>query len=251
MPMPAIENAILRTILYADVFKFAITLQELHTYLIYHTPVSIETIETALQHPRLQKFLCISEGYITLKENSDYIQRRKKRQALVDEMQTEAKRYGHWLSRIPFMRMVALTGALAADNPAHAGDDIDYLLITKTGRVWFVRAIAVIMVRVVRLRGVEICPNFVLSEEQLQQKRQDLYIARELVQMQPLYGQPAYEAMWQENNWLRDYMPNASLRKMPDIQQSGSLKTLLEKLLSGKIGDMLDTLEYRRKSHQF
>jgi len=44
-----------------------------------------------------------------------------------------ALRYGRILGRLPFIRMVTLTGSLAVRNCDEAGD-YDYMLVAKTGR---------------------------------------------------------------------------------------------------------------------
>jgi len=42
--------------------------------------------------------------------------------------------YGQAIARLPFVQMVAVTGALAMDN-ADAGDDLDYFIVTESDRL--------------------------------------------------------------------------------------------------------------------
>jgi hypothetical protein len=250
--MTPLETAILRTVLYADVFNFALTLDELHYYLIYSEPVPRETVQTTLVNsPALQAVLCFAEGYITLLNSSENIAQRQNREILAARMDQPTVRYARWFARIPFVRMVALTGALAARNPASENDDFDYLLVTQPGRVWLARAMAIVLVRLARRQGVELCPNYVLAEDNLLQNRQDLYIARELAQMLPLYGYDVYQAMRQRNTWTAAHLPNA-MRRPPDLASGKNyVKRVLEWLLSGFIGDKLEAWEYQRKARRF
>jgi hypothetical protein len=250
--MTDLERAILRTILYADVFRFALTLAELHFYLIHAETVTLAEIERTLQQsPVLQEHLCLAEGYITLATTPDYIALRQQREQLAEALLPPAQQYGAWLAQLPFVRMVALTGALAVRNPAHVHDDFDYLLVTTRGRVWLARACSIVLVRLAHLRGIALCPNYILAEDQLVQHRQDLYIAHEVAQMQPLYGAPLYQQLRQLNRWTSAYLPNAQppLNAVPQHQHW--FKRALEWLFSGKIGDWLENWEYQRKQARF
>jgi hypothetical protein len=243
--------AILRTLLYADIFHFAMTPSELHRHLIGTHAVALETIEQALSHSLCLKALLVQEqGYITLSKRRENIAYRVEREQYMQSLWDDAVRYGHWLAQIPFVEMVAMTGSLAVRNPVNEHDDYDYLLVTKPGRVWLARAIAIGLVRLVRLRKRELCPNYVLAADQLEQQHQDLFMAREIVQMVPICGGTVYEAMLNANKWVKAYLPNAA----PYPTQSSTpklVKVILEKLLGGWLGDKLEQWEYQRKRHKF
>lgn len=251
----AIEAAILRTVLYADIFNFALCVPEIHRFLIHNQPVDhIATIQNALDRSSyLQPLLISQQGYIALHNRAGNITRRIERDAIYQSKITRTYRYGRWLAHIPFVRMVALTGAWAVGNPAHERDDFDYLLVTQPGRVWLARLLAVVLVRVVRLQGYEICPNYVLASDQLHQDRHDLYMAHELAQMTALYGHDVYETMMQANHWLMLYMANTTAQPMPPASTLPhfKLKQWAERLLSGAWGDALEHWEYRRKQRKF
>jgi hypothetical protein len=244
-----LEAAILRTLLYADVFHFPLTRSELHTYLIHDTPVTPAELEAALHSPHLYSLLCESEGYITFLDTPQHITRRLEREALAQALLPLATDYGRWLAALPFVRVVVLTGALAARNPAHAQDDFDYMLIVKPGRVWLARAFSIILVRLERWRGIALCPNYVLSESDLEQQRQDLYIARELAQMKPLFGDAS--SFYRANTWAAATLPHLQALPHDEGLPMPSWKRIGEWLLSGRIGDALEQWEYRRKSKRF
>ena len=62
--MLGIEVAILRTVLYADVFQFPMTPQEIHHFLIADAPASFSQVEQALASPVLKKLLIVKDGYV-------------------------------------------------------------------------------------------------------------------------------------------------------------------------------------------
>jgi hypothetical protein len=102
--------------------------------------------------------------------------------------------------------MIAVTGALAVDNIA-ARPDIDFMVITVPGRVWIARRFIVLMVRVARLFGDDVCPNFIISESALRLEQRDLFTAHELAQMVPLSGISPYRTFLAQNDWARSYLP--------------------------------------------
>lgn len=255
--MNALDIAILRTILYADVFNFAMTEAEIHHYLIGPQPVSRETVHEALMHsPALRANLHCEDGYIARAGHAHLIAQRRQRAQSSAYLWPLALRSGVWLARLPFVRMVAITGALAVHNAASEADDLDFMLVTAPGRVWIARAFAVMLVRLGHLRGVTICPNYVLAEIHLEQERKDLYIAHEITQMIPVYGHDLYWRMRAINRWTDAHLPNAdriffALPDHPPGRAWGWLKWMGERLLGGGLGDRLEAWEHRRKLRRF
>lgn len=246
--MERIEAAIMRTILYADVFHFPLNLQEIQRFLIHDEVTTSTQIENGLK--KLAHFLHEDDSYYCLKNRQEILEKRKEREAHTQALMNSAKRYGAWFAAIPFVRMVALTGALAVRNPASLQDDFDYLLVTKAGRVWVARLFAVILVRIVRFLGRELCPNYVLAEDELLQKRQDIFVAHEIAQMQPIFGLALYHEMLRCNEWARDYLPNIDAYA-GQADAASPIKWFMERLLAGALGDWLEHWEYSRKSEKF
>lgn len=254
--MQSIEDAVFRTILYADVFSFALTRREIHHFLIADAPVSAEQVESALTTLLALGRVVHDEGLYMLWGRDHLAAVRRQRESIALIQWRQAKRYGAWLSRLPYIRMVALTGSLAMHNSASAHDDLDYVLVIAPGRVWLARLMAIGVVRLARLRGVTVCPNYVLAETALAQDRRDLFIAHEVTQMVPLFGITLYDTMRQVNGWVNAHMPNAHGAYYPEreYQPRGiwrALKQLGEWLLGGSIGDRLEQWEYQRKRARF
>jgi hypothetical protein len=180
---------------------------------------------------------------------------RETRRQSSERLWAAARRWSAVLGCLPFVRMVAVTGALAVDN-APPGDDIDFLIVTAPGRVWLARALAVVTVRAARLFGAGLCPNYVLAESALEQKRRDLFIAHDLAQMVPLVGLRVYQQMRAANAWASRYLPQAStpLRSESERALPGwavRLQLWGEALLGGGLGDGLEHWEQARKLRKF
>lgn len=252
-----LECDILRTLLYGDIFRFPMTAREIHHFLITTSPCSLNDVETALQCSdillaRLERH---GEWYV-LAGRGDCVAERSRREAASEHLMVQARRYGRWLARLPFVRSVILTGALAMRNAAHTHDDLDFLLVTTVGRVWMARLFAILVVRLARLRGVTVCPNYVLAESALTQDRQDLYIAHELAQMVPLSGVECYAALHDANPWMTSFLANADgpFHTEPEIapgRLARAAQRLTEWVLGGRLGDRLETWERQRKTRKF
>lgn len=251
-----IAEAILRTLLYASIFDFPLTEAEIHHFLIERRATPAEVHAALTESGWLASRIEQCDGWYVLRGRMDLVATRKSRAAAAESLWPTAERYGRLLARLPFVRMVALTGSLAMRNPAYARDDIDYLILTAPGRVWLTRLLCVAVVRWARLRGVGLCPNYVLAATALHQEPHDLYLAHELAQMIPLSGHALYEAMRRANPWTNRLLPNAAqpFYATPDRSPRGVgrfAQRALEILFGGPLGSWLEDWEKRRKQRKF
>lgn len=255
--MNSIERAVLRTVLYADIFDFPLTPVEIHHFLIHDHPVTLDCIESTLsESASLRHCLIYEQGYIIRSGRDGLVEKRIAREQAARDLWPVAIHYARWLARLPFVRMVAITGALAVHNVTDHDDDLDYMVVTAPGRVWIARGFSILLVRLARWQGIELCPNYVVAESALEQQRKDLFIAHEIAQMVPVYGHELYWRFRQINAWANDHLPNAAtmFHTEPEREVSGGwriTKRALEWLLNGRAGDMLEQWEYRRKLRRF
>jgi hypothetical protein len=149
------------------------------------------------------------------------------------------------------VRMIAVTGSLAVDN-AEAGDDVDYLIVTAPGRLWLTRTLVMAVVRFAALRGVTLCPNYIISETALGLPERDVYTARELVQMAPVAGLDTYDRMLAANDWYAAFLPNAAPRARSGPSNDGRTRPsgLAERLLKGRLVDRVEAWLMRRKARE-
>jgi hypothetical protein len=258
MTASAPDDAILRTLLYADIFDYPLTAAEIHHFLIAPDGAAAtpDAVLAALEgSPRLAGLTARVNGYVTMRDRQAIGVLRDERRRHAARLWPHARRWAAVIGALPFVRMVAVTGALAMDN-SPPGDDVDFLIVTAPGRVWLTRALAVGVVRAARLFGVELCPNYVLAETALVQRQCDLYAAHDLAQMVPLVGHEVYTAMRRANAWALDFLPHAAapLRLEADRRPRGwtaLLQRLAERALAGRLGDALERWERGRKLARF
>ncbi len=244
-----IANAILDTLSYADLFDYALTADEVHRYLI-GVRASREEIDRVLDdHSRLNGNVCRVNGFLTLPERESSVSSRLLWSVQARRLWRRARFYSSIIAYLPFVRMVAISGGLAMDNARDF--DMDLLIVTAPGRLWLVRGLVVALVRVARLRGDKLCPNFLLTENALLIPSRDLYNAHEIAQMAPLYGFEIYRKMRTLNAWAKEFLPNAfeanEIESKPLNRAGAWVKEMFERMLNGKPGDRIEAWEMSRK----
>jgi hypothetical protein len=234
---------------YADIFDFPLTLAEIHRFLISHAATQSE-VERALAPDRLEKLsMYHSDSFYCLAWRPELINIRQRRAVEAERLWPIAIRYGRAIGSLPFTRMVAVTGALAMDNPEPAAD-IDYLIVTQVGRLWVCRAMVVLLVKVAAREEIELCPNFLLAENRLEFGQRNLYTAHEVAQMVPLAGASIYRQFIHANDWAFAFLPNAAVAPEPMRGRAPTLRALtvpVEVALRTPLGGWLERWEMERK----
>jgi hypothetical protein len=244
--LSSLEYAVLEAIAYADVFDYPVTREEILRALPLRASAAELEAVLSPDGPFEGVVSRVGDSY-TLAGREALVEVRRRREAASADLMRQARAFGSLIARLPFVRMVAVTGSLAVDN-ADTEDDLDYLIVTAPGRVWLARAlVTALVVRMAKLRGLTVCPNYVLSESALALPERDAYTARELLQMRPVAGHDVYGRMLAANAWCRDLLPNWRVVAEVEEEQRSLLARLGERLLGGRLGDVIERWLLRRK----
>jgi hypothetical protein len=206
-------QAILRALAYSDIFDQAQSITALYSFL--EAPgITPELFRQTLEALQTAGMLSLDDDLVTLTGREELVSVWQRRQKQSARKQQSARRYTALIRCLPFVRMVAITGSLAVQN-AEAPDDIDLFLIAAPGRVWLTRALTILIVHLAALSGVTLCPNYLIASDALELTERNLYTARELTQMQPLYGMLWHRRLRAGNRWTCAYLPNAVSNSSP------------------------------------
>lgn len=246
-PQHTLPQAILFTLAYADVFDYPLTAPEIHRYLS-HVKSSMRELTDQLQ---IIERVSREGSYFTFRGREALVAVRERRQPLAAQLWRSAIYYGHLMSHLPFIRMVAVTGSLAMNNVEKAAD-IDYLIITEPGYLWLCRGLVLLLSRLAAWQGVSLCPNYFLTTRALKLAHHDLYTAHELTQMIPLSGFDIYDEMRQQNRWTDHFLPNALGHPVAPIpvhapSTISPLRRFGETVLRTPFGNWLEEWEMQRK----
>ena len=130
-----------------------------------------------------------------------------------------ARRASHYLSFIPTVKLVGVTGGLAMNNAAPT-DDIDLFFIVAGGTLWISRMMATILMDILTLRRHpndtyvtnKVCLNMFMTDNAtaLSSKDRDCFSAHEVLQMEPLFIRGnTYKDFLHSNRWVKYFLPNA------------------------------------------
>lgn len=252
--LTSLDRAIYSTVAYRDMFHFPVTLEEIRRYLHGVQCSPAELLAALSSSPFLDSHLDSDGEFFCLKGRGEIFAIRRARNALSQAQWPTARRFARFLAMLPNVRMVAMTGSLAAGNFPEDGD-IDFLLVTDSGTLWRTRALCRLLALLDdKLRRGLFCPNTFLSSAALTLNRRSLYDAQELCQMIPLHGIESYHAVRRANGWTADWLPNAEGPPPGSIELeplSAGLKRGGEWLLGGKAGRAIEDFEANRKIHRF
>ncbi len=245
----SLRRAILVTVIYADLFDHALTRDEIHRYLIGQAASAAEVVAMLEDGAELRFDIEQTEDRFQLRGRPPLANIRRERVAASAALWPVAKRYGAWIARLPLVRLVGVTGALAMNN-ARPDDDIDLFILAQPGRLWLCRLLVLGMVKLAARQGYVLCPNFFLSTDHLRLSERNLFTAHEVVQMVPLERNRWYDAFIEANGWVTDFLPNAFARRTADARPP-SMKRLAARLVAGflsvRLFDPVERWEMRRK----
>lgn len=215
--MPSfLQEAILHTLIYSDIFDYPLTKDEIWKGLIKCNNVTMQECKNETQKLKTIKF---KRGFYFLKGRDKLVSIRKERKKYSAEKLYKAYEIINKIKLIPSVKLIGTTGALAMEN-GKKEDDIDLFIIATAGLLWTTRLLVTLLVEITGMRrhpqeknaNNKICLNMFVDEDNLAvpKKEQDLFSAHEVVQMKPLFVRGnTYQKFLQENNWVEKYLPNA------------------------------------------
>ncbi len=245
-----LEMAILYTLLYADLFEYPLTREQVFERLLLRKADRNE-IDHALQN-LIDSEVEERDGFVFIKGRSSLVEIRLRRKELSEETWPHAHKYARWFRHIPFVRMVAVSGSLAVENTNDEGD-VDLFCITAENRLWIARSFLVPIARFTKLfkknRRFVLCPNYLLTEGSLGLEEKQLFTAHEVVQSIPIWGSEVFDRFKQSNSWVEKFLVHAGQENREANQcreqKQPLIAKMLEGLFKGRIGDSLDRMIYR------
>jgi len=251
--LESIEWGILLAIVYSDIFDYPMTVDEIHRYMVEVQATPDQVREALFSGNLIPEFVSKHQEFFSLAGRSEIIQLRARRSVCAKTKWNHALKFGTLIAALPYVRMVAVTGALALDN-VERDADLDFLIVTSPGRLWLCRAMTLLVVQMARIYKIEICPNYFLAENSLLIQEQNLFTARELAQMVPIFGWDTYLLMRRINTWVLDYLPNSAgppVKAFPFLHRnrfpSDPARYSIETILGLPPGSSLESWEMNRK----
>lgn len=218
MKIETLQQSIIFTICYFDVFDYPLTSFEVWNYLFaYRATLDrvILELDELIRHGKIE----MKNGFYFLPERSNLVELRQKKYDISEKYWNRAILAAKILSYIPFIKMVAIVNSLAFFN-CDEKSDIDFLVISQKEKIWTVRFLSTVLMHFFGLRrhnkkiAKRICLSFYLSEDKLNvdyiaRDKMGFFVAFWAAQAAPIlsYGQ-AFENFRSANSWAHQYLPN-------------------------------------------
>jgi hypothetical protein len=229
------ELAIVRTVVYAALFDYPLTLDQLRESLIGVAMTREEILALYENSASLRATIEQRDGFFFPAGRGDLVSERRQREARSRAFLARHERLLQWICAIPFTRMVALSGSIAHLNLDEHGD-LDLFIVTRGRRVWTVSVAAIVLTRLLGVRRI-VCANFVMADTHLRVESPDLFTANQILHLKPLIGDEVLDGFLAANPFVRRFYPNARATSRTEFalrvgRPLRTIKKMLEALLT-------------------
>lgn len=230
------ELAVLQAVVYASLFDYPLTLDQLHQNLV-GVRADARTIESWWHNSLLlQATVDYRNGWFFPAGRSELVFVRARRESLSRALIDRDRRIVSLIARMPFVRMVALSGSLAHLN-ADGAADLDLFVITAPHRVWSVTVATLVLARLLGCRK-RVCMNYVVSESALRIAPEDMFSANQIIHLRPITGHGTFARFVDANPFVKAWYPNFDRPKPHAVAEAAAGRQapgpwpLAERLLS-------------------
>lgn len=245
----------LKPIIYFTLFKYPLSKEEIHNF---SKTTSMNDLEDELAFLEKKKIIFNNQGFYSCIDDNSFLKRRLKGNEKAKNIMPKAFKRGEFISKFPYIKSVAISGALSKNYFDEEGD-FDFFIITKKNRLWIARTILVLYKIVFLLNSHKFfCVNYFISEDCLKLEEKNRFTATEIATLIPITGIELFKEFQKENYWFTDFFPNLKLQDLPlatNKKNKNKLSSLVEYFFNSKIGDFLEyefmkiNLKRWRKKH--
>lgn len=236
-----IEKTILWTLHYFDIFDQPLTSFEIWKYLWrpHLPPPSFEQFQNELQNLVTASKIAVQDGFYFLVGREKIILLRKEHFKISKKKLDKARFLVKFFKHIPYLRGIFVCNRVAG-SMASVDSDIDLFIIVQEGRLWTVRFLTALFLKIFGLRPSKkqsrdkFCLSFYVASDNLTLQNclleeksgwPDVHFIYWLADFLPLYdevcvstelvevhqGTSAIGQFIQANGWIEQYLPNLKL----------------------------------------
>ncbi|MDB5273961.1 MAG: hypothetical protein JWO58_2328 [Chitinophagaceae bacterium] len=239
LELSLLAKDILHSLIYFDIFNYPLKLEEIHANSTLKGVGSLQLKEEIDKLVELGIINNIDEWYFLYNNASIITDRIKGNKRALSHLKL-ARKIGRFMSWFPFVRAVLISGSLSKGY-MDKKSDIDFFIVTAPNRLWLTRTSLILFKKIFLLNSKKyFCPNYFIDTEHLKIKEQNVFTAKEINYLIPVYNSSLYDDMLQSNEWRSYYMPNFTHKRQITYSGTVWIKRQLERLLSGPLGERLD-----------
>ncbi len=231
------EKNILLALLYFDLFQYPLTGEEIVQFAPGPLTGDLQSTLTDLIN---RQIVYRFEDFYSLNSNPSLVERRMAGNVLAQKKMHTAKKFARLMASFPFVRGILLSGSISKGYMDEQSD-IDYFIITESGRLWLVRTAMALFRRVFLFNSHNyFCTNYFVGNKNLEIGEKNIFTAVETATLKPVYGKrPIYEFQ-AANAWCNGFLPNRTLENGLGEEHDLFLKKGCERILSLPLFDKVD-----------
>lgn len=264
----AVIAAVLRTLIYADMFDYPLRNEEICSGLL-ECSATLHEVNAALAHLHRKHLIDHSGEWWHLAGRGEIVAERQRRGEYTRKLWMKNARLIKLICRFPFVKGVAISGAGSFENcqPSSShfdkkimqrsggeADDIDLFIIADQNRLWFTYASLVFLLKILGKRKL-ICLNYLIGHRDIAipaGPERDFFVAHQIAFLKPLRGRQIFEGYFSVNRWINEYLPQrsshapltpAGLSTVPEQEWLG--QSLCEKILHHRLFDFIEKTVFR------
>ena len=162
----AAQSAVLRTVLYFDLFEHPLTEKEIYNLIRTRQQTSSE-VSLALRELCKDGLLHCQEGFYFLPGKNASINRRLKGEAHAAVSLKTAMKFSKRIAKFPYVRGISLSGSISK-NFMDNQSDIDYFIVTAPERMWVARTLLILYKKTFLLNSRKnFFVNYFISDDSL------------------------------------------------------------------------------------
>src|SRR3990167_8737173 len=211
-----LNNSIVKTLLYSDIFDYPLSEEELWNYLVSEVEVGKEAFSQSVK--KINPVVLRRGKYLFIEGKSKNINLRMNKLSESEGKMSIARRASKKLLLVPTVLFIGVSGNLSMMN-AGTNDDIDFFIITRKNTLWVTRLLMILILKRMGLHrkkndksfSNKICLNMLVDEENiaLPEKLRNLYTAHEVAQLMPVMEREGtYGKFIDANKCVSSFMPN-------------------------------------------
>ena len=140
----------LKTILYFSIFRYPLTIDEIHSYTNHN---DLSETKSELNQLMERKIIIDIDSFYVYANDLESVTKRLKGNIQAKKAMIIAKERAKFISKFPFVKAVGISGSLSKgyyDNDS----DIDFFVITKHSKLWICRTLLVLYKKIFLLSPI-------------------------------------------------------------------------------------------------
>ncbi|MGA7160795.1 MAG: hypothetical protein WBZ48_07320 [Bacteroidota bacterium] len=225
-----LQQDVLRTFAYFDVFSYPLSKHQVYAFLPRNS-VTLQNMEETLQCLEGYGFLKSENGYYFFSDQTpEIVSSRLENERRAATMLKRARWVSLFLKQVPFVRAVFITGSLSKNIASHSSD-VDFMIVTAPNRLWIPKMILTAVRRIFLFNTIKyFCFNLFVTENGLFFSEKNIFNAVEIATTRVLWNEKVFQRFQSANSWTRSYLPNwgngytpvRSLSNTPSLFQKGA-----------------------------